>query len=336
MLNFPQPPKDYSSVFLKETDKPLPEKINPHTRYAFFSTIAKGGKSLIKSCKDLHLSRFICYKTLRPEFAKDEVEQIRLIREARVTAMLQHPNTVPTYELGRDGRGNPYFTMKLVHGYTLREIFDYRERYDLMQLMEVITQVGQALQYAHTHGVAHRDIKPENILVGPYGEVLVLDWGLAKVWDPESSKPDTNLENGSSKLDTDHEPTQRKDIEAIRDITITSHEKPQGTLSYMSPEQLQNDPSIAYHTDIYSLGAVIFEALCGRPPFEGDKLYELTEKVSNELPPMPSEITSQRIPESLERACLKCLEKKPENRFATVSELLRVLQSDWRAELSWI
>jgi serine/threonine-protein kinase len=115
MLHFPEPPKNYSSVFLDETDKPLPEKIDPLTRYAFFSTIAKGGKSLIKSCKDLHLSRFICYKTLKPEFADDEIEQKRLIREARVSAMLQHPNTIPTYELGRDARGYPYFTMKLVH-----------------------------------------------------------------------------------------------------------------------------------------------------------------------------------------------------------------------------
>ena len=180
MLNFPEPPKSYSSVFLEETDKPLSEKIDPRTRYAFFSTIAQGGKSLIKSCKDLHLSRFVCYKTLKPEFAADEIEQMRFIREARVTSMLQHPNTVPTYELGRDGRGNPYFTMKLVHGYTLREILNFRERYDLHQLVELVIQVGHALQYAHTHGVAHRDIKPENILAGPYGEVLLLDWGLAK------------------------------------------------------------------------------------------------------------------------------------------------------------
>ncbi|MAK93284.1 MAG: hypothetical protein CMQ69_01540 [Gammaproteobacteria bacterium] len=127
MPNFPEPPKSYSSVFLEETDKPLPEKIDPRARYAFFSTIAQGGKSLSKSCKDLHLSRFVCYKTLKPEFAADEIEQMRLIREARVNSMLQHPNTVPTYELGRDGCGNPNFTTKLVHGYTLREILNFRE-----------------------------------------------------------------------------------------------------------------------------------------------------------------------------------------------------------------
>jgi len=113
MLEFPQPSKEYGHVLLEDTDKALPAKINPNTRYAFFSTIAKGGKSLIKSCKDLHLCRVVCYKTLRPEFANDPIEQRRFLREARVSAMLQHPNTVPTYELGRDNAGQYYFTMKL-------------------------------------------------------------------------------------------------------------------------------------------------------------------------------------------------------------------------------
>ena len=174
-------------VYLKDTDIPLPETINYRTRYAYFKTIARGGKSLIMSCKDLHLSRVVCYKTLRSELANDPIEQQRLLREARVSALLQHPNTIPTYEVGRDGKGKLYFTMKLVHGYTLREVLDYRERYDLTQLLEVLLQIAQALQYAHTHGVIHRDVKPENILVGPYGEVLLLDWGLAKVWHPDGT-----------------------------------------------------------------------------------------------------------------------------------------------------
>ena len=172
----------YDVVYLKDTDKPLPETINYRTRYAYFKTIARGGKSLIMSCKDLHLSRVVCYKTLRPELANDPIEQQRLLREARVSALLQHPNTVPTYEVGRDSKGKLYFTMKLVHGYTLREVLDYRERYDLGQLVEVVVQIAQALQYAHTHGVRHRDVQPANILVGPYGEGVPLDWGLASVW----------------------------------------------------------------------------------------------------------------------------------------------------------
>ena len=86
------------------------------------------------------MSRVVCYKTLKPEFANDEIEQRRLLREARVSAMLQHPNTVPTYELGRDNKGHYYFTMKLVHGYTLREILNFRERYDLPQLVDVLVK----------------------------------------------------------------------------------------------------------------------------------------------------------------------------------------------------
>ena len=190
MLTFPEPLKEYSDVYLEDTDKPLPEVLNPNTRYMQLGTIAKGGKSLIIRVKDMHLNRIVAYKTLRPEFVDDPIENTRLLREARVSAMLQHPYSIPTYEIGRDSRGHLYFTMKLVHGYTLREVMNYRERYDLTQLMEVMEQVAHALAYAHDHGVAHRDIKPENILIGPYGEVLILDWGLAKVWHKDGRPAD--------------------------------------------------------------------------------------------------------------------------------------------------
>jgi len=161
MLEFPQQKNHEVPLFTEETDIALPETINPRTRYAFFSTIATGGKSLIKSCVDLHLRRRICYKTLLPEFADNDIENHRLLREARISAMLQHPNIIPTYELGRDNRGHYYFTMKLVHGYTLREILNFRERYDINQLLEVALQVAHALAYAHSMGVLHRDIKPD-------------------------------------------------------------------------------------------------------------------------------------------------------------------------------
>ncbi len=317
MLDFPEPPKEYSSVFLNETDKALPRKINPRTRYAFFSTIAEGGKSLIKSCKDLHLSRFVCYKTLKPEFADDEIEQQRLIREARVTAMLQHPNTVPTYELGRDGKGNPYFTMKLVHGYTLRELLDFRERYDLTQLMEVVMQIGFSLDYAHTHGVAHRDIKPENILAGPYGEVLLMDWGLAKVWHPDGSAP----------VEGEAKPSD------IKDILITGQGKAQGTPQYMSPEQINQDPDIDHRTDIFSLGAVLYEILCGETPAQGEKLHQVIESALNDTPPPPSELTSVPVPGILEEVVMRSLQKDPAQRIQSMGDMLRLMQQDWRSEL---
>lgn len=319
MLQFPEPLTEYSDVFLEDTDKPLPEVLNPHTRYMQLGTIAKGGKSLIIRCKDMHLNRIVAYKTLRPEFANDPIENTRLLREARVSAMLQHPFSIPTYEVGRDNRGQLYFTMKLVHGYTLREVMNYRERYDLTQLIEVIEQVAHALAYAHDHGVAHRDIKPENILIGPYGEVLILDWGLAKVWHKDGRPPDDD--NAEVKAASGN------------DKTITGHGKLQGTLCYMSPEQIRRDPDLSFSTDIYSLGSVLYELLTGKPPFESDTVYEILDMVENQTPVKPSEISLLPVPKSLEKLCLDCINKRPSERPPSMQEVLRILQQDWAAEL---
>ena len=138
MLHFPQRKNLTQQLYADDTDAPLPETLNPNIRYAYFSTIATGGKSLIQSCRDLYLRRTVCYKTLKPEFRDDPIENTRLLREARISAMLQHPNTMPTYEIGRDNHGHYFFTRKLVHGYTLRELFNYRQRYDFSQLMNVM------------------------------------------------------------------------------------------------------------------------------------------------------------------------------------------------------
>lgn len=312
MPEFQQQKTADTILFAEETDAPLPETLNPNTRYAFFSQIAKGGKSIIKSCRDLHLRRTVCYKTLRPEFAKDPIENRRLLREARISAGLQHPNTVPTYELGRDNRGNYYFTMKLVHGYTLREVLDYRERYDLTQLMEVIEQVGQALRYAHSMGVLHRDLKPDNILIGPYGEVLLLDWGLAKVWH----KSDTD--DG----DQDNE-------EAAGFPGMTGEAKLQGTVMYMSPEQVNRDPGISFQSDLYSIGALMYETLTGVTPFQGDVVHTLLRQIREEVPPDPRAVAKHHVPDLLAEFTMQCLQKDPADRPESAEELVRVLKEDW-------
>lgn len=319
MLRFQQPPKEHYDVYLEDTDRPLPEVLNPNTRYMFLGEIAKGGKSLIQSCKDLHLSRVIAYKTLRPEFVDDEIEKTRLLREARVSAMLQHPNTVPIYEIGRDRRGHYYFTMKLVHGYTLREILNYRDRYDLTQLVEVVEQIAHALAYAHAHGVAHRDIKPENFLVGAYSEVLLLDWGLAKVWSKDGRTSDDDMQTSTALIDSDK--------------TITGHGKLQGTLCYMSPEQIRRDPDISFSTDTYSMGSVLYEVLTGRTPFNSEMTYEVLDMVQNQRPERPSEISKYPVPRILEKLCMQCLDKDPAARPASMDEFIRVLQQDWKTDL---
>lgn len=310
MLEFPQQNVKDTRLYIEDTDEPLPETLNPRTRYAFFSEIAKGGKSLIKSCRDLHLRRTVCYKTLRPEFVDDPVETKRLLREARISASLQHPNTIPTYELGRDNRGNYYFTMKLVHGYTLREVLNYRERYDLTQLMDVIVQVARALGYAHTKGVVHRDIKPENILIGPYGEVLLLDWGLAKVWHKDANQVDDE----AAIEEADAEPG------------MTGQGKLQGTVMYMSPEQIDRDPGINSRSDIYSLGSVLYEVLTGVTPFRGEIVQSLLGQIRNDMPEDPGSIAKGRVPKALANLTMRCLQKDPTHRPATAEDMVRVLR----------
>jgi len=178
---FPRPADKYPVVNIEDTDLGLPDHVVNNTmRYTHFKTIAKGGKCLIQSCKDFHLSRVVAHKSLLKDIANDEYEQKRFLREARVTAMLQHPNTIPIYELSRDNRNHYFFTMKLVEGYTLRELVDPESEqysaatdgYGFHRLVTILIQVGNALDYAHTHGVVHRDVKPANILMGPFGDLF--------------------------------------------------------------------------------------------------------------------------------------------------------------------
>ncbi len=310
---FPKPRDKYPVVYLKDTDLDLPKHaVNNRPRYAFFKRIAKGGKCIIQSCKDLHLSRVVCYKSLRPELADDPYERRRFLREARVTAMLQHPNTIPVYELSRDTSGHYYFTMKLVAGITLREVLDQQRAqreddggYPLTRLVDILIQVCNALDYAHNHGVVHRDIKPANILLGPFGEVLVLDWGLAKVW-------------GESEI----QQPQRRSLLENKDPSLTSQGGLQGTALYMSPEQIAEAEDMDHRTDVYSVGAVLYEILTLENLAEGKTMRQLLDNITNENPLPPSGRTPNRhVPPGLERICLNCIPKDPDERYQTMAEL---------------
>ena len=305
--------KDFGDdIFLEDTDAPLPETLNQKTRYAFFSEIAKGGKSVILSCQDLHLRRTVCFKTLRSEFQKDPIENKRLLREARISALLQHPNTIPTYEIGRDNQGHYFFTMKLVRGYTLRELLDYRERYDMSQLFGVIVQIANALAYAHSAGVLHRDVKPDNILVGPYGEVLLLDWGMAKVW----SKSRNHLS----------EETDDQKVDGI--VNMTGEGKLQGTVMYMSPEQIDRDADISFQADIYSLGVVLYEVITGKTPFQGKLVRTLLDEIRFENPVEPKRDAGDVVSDLVNDLTMRCLKKNPKDRPKSFEEIIRILKED--------
>ncbi len=321
---FPHPKDSYPAVYLKDTDLDLPEHVmNTGLRYSHFKTIAKGGKCLIQSCRDYHLSRTVAYKSLLKEIADDPFEQKRFLREARVTAMLQHPNTIPIYELSRDNRRHYYFTMKLVEGYTLREVLDTSNEegtlpvdgYGFHRMVTILIQVANALDYAHSHRVIHRDVKPANILMGPFGEVLLLDWGLAKVWDEAP------------------EEVPEMPLLADADPSLTSQGRLQGTALYMSPEQIAESADIDHRADIYSLGVVLYEILSGQHMISGDKVREVLDQARNVTPPRPSEIATDRdIPEQLEDICMRCIAKNPDERIQTARQLVAALRN-WR--LRW-
>ena len=315
---FPKPRDNYPIVYLKDTDLVLPGNVvNNGMRYGYFKTIAKGGKCIIQSCKDFHLSRVVAHKSLRPELADDPHEQQRFLREARVTAMLQHPNTIPIYELGRCNSGHYYFTMKMVEGSTLREVLNgeaevvHWSSEPLRRRVDVLIQVCHALDYAHNHGVVHRDVKPANIFVGPFGEVLLLDWGLAKVWDM------------ADEVDLGLEPAVAKDL------SLTGQSKLQGTVTYMSPEQVKESAAIDHRTDIYSLGTVLYEVLAGESMIFAAPLHAMLSSVLEaDIDPPSTRAPERQIPRVLEDICMRCVARNPNDRYQSANDLLLALQ-DW-------
>lgn len=314
----------YPSVHIEDTDVELPEHVvNKSLRYSGYKTIAKGGKCLIQSAKDHYLGRLVAVKSLHKELADDAVEQQRFLREARVSAMLQHPNTIPVYDISRDNRGHLFFTMKLVEGQTLREVIDlcresefyYIEGYGLDRFVSILIQVGNALDYAHTHGVIHRDIKPANILMGAYGEVILLDWGLAKVW----STDDIPASTGETHSPFDDDPS------------LTGSGQLDGTVLYMSPEQIDRRKDIDGRTDVYSLGAVLYEALTLEPMIGGESFQEICDNARYTVPPPPSRVAPDRgIPRELEELCMQAIAKDPNDRFPNMYKFVTELRA-WRA-----
>jgi serine/threonine-protein kinase len=256
---------------------------------------------------------------MSPEQARgDDTETARFIREARVTAMIPHPGTVPLYEIGRDRSGHPYFTMKKLEGRDLRSILAdinfrnhrTRELYPLERLIDVLISAAQTVMFAHAQGVIHRDLKPANILIGEFGEVTVLDWGLAKIHGeatPENALP----------------PTGKAGIA----LELTQPGRRFGTPLYMSPEQARGDDTDE-RTDVYALGIVLFEILTGKPLVFGNDLDDVLSQILDRPTPIPSQVSPKAdIPPELEAICLRCLEKDPAARYAAVTDLVADLQA---------
>ena len=234
---------------------PLVDHFERLGRYRIDEELARGGMGIVFRAYDELLHRDVALKLLQYQFADRPVFHQRFVNEALLTSRLQHPCIIPIYDSGMAPDERPYFAMKLISGQSLGEILSVppKNQMDRSRLLKIYEQVCQGIAYAHAHGVLHLDLKPANVMVGEFGEVHVMDWGLARTWPPI-----LELEAHASKLPRNNRgDTMRTESDGIV-----------GTAAYMAPEQARGEP-VSPRTDVFGLGALLCEVLTGRPPYRG-------------------------------------------------------------------
>src|SRR2546430_331744 len=260
--------------------------------YELLEEVGRGGQGVVFRARQKSLNRIVALKVISLGQWASKVHLRRFRLEAEAAARLEHPGIVPIHEVGeRDG--SCYFSMKFVEGGQLDEVVR-REPMPIRQAVELIAKVARTVHYAHEHGILHRDIKPGNILLDKNGEPHLADFGLARLVETESTL------------------TRTKDL--------------MGTPSYMAPEQaVGNNAQITRATDVYGLGAVLYQLLTGHPPFAGGTTYE-TIKLLLDTEPRQPRLWNRKIDRELSTICLKCLEKDPKRRYASALALAEDLE----------
>lgn len=304
------------TVVSSDLDAP-PSQIDPKRRYAGAREIGQGGMGRVLRVTDTALNRPVAMKLLQQEGSSGAA---RFIQEARITGRLEHPNILPVHDFGFNEEGELFFTMKLVEEHTtLADVIarlrdgdpEAHATYTFERRVQIIQQLCNVLDYAHSRGIVHRDVKPANIIVGDHGEVFLLDWGIAKVIGRPEAPGNAN----------------QNQPPGTRDGTII------GTPAYMPPEQIMGDVAhLGPTADVYATAATLYELLTLRS-YLGAKLNAPVEQLIAAVvsqTPTPAETfvdkKNGRVPRTLSRICQRGLQKAPEDRFATAADLSRALQ----------
>jgi serine/threonine protein kinase len=240
----------------------------------------------------------------------------RFLREAKITGLLEHPSITPVHELGRRVDGTLYYTMKFVQGESLEKaIQESSGLNERLRLLPHFIDVCNAIAYAHSRGVIHRDIKPSNIMLGEYGETVVVDWGLAKVKQASPTEEGDTDDSAAVPID------DTGDAETMAGEVM-------GTPAYMSPEQARGDlKSVDERSDVYSLGAVLYTILTGQAPYAGENAADVVEGVVHREPrPL---VADRKIPRRLRDICRKAMRKEPRSRYGSATDLAEAVQS-WK------
>ena len=271
------------------------------SHYRVVEKLGEGGMGAVYLAEDLHLARRVAIKFLT---STDHHYRARFIREARAVSALNHPNIAMVHDYGETAEGQPFIVMEFVKGKSLSDLLD--EGLTLKRSVEIVSSIAEALGEAHDHGIVHRDIKPSNVLISDRGNVKVLDFGLVKhLTDPSGTGVDLDAQTIYS--------TQTRS-----DVIV-------GTPLYLSPEQATGK-AIDGRSDLFALGALLYECLTGQSAFSGGSVLEIGAQIIHVTPPPPSKINPQ-VTAALDRITLKALEKKVEARYQSAAEMLTDLQA---------
>ncbi len=295
----PTPPAHDQTIAPKnapQPGQPSPSEPREFGDYELLEEIARGGMGVVYRARQKRLNRIVALKMILAGQLASQEDVERFHVEAIAAANLDHEAIVPIYEIGQHD-GNHFFSMKLIEGGHLGEKIDEYVK-DTRAGVTLMAKVCRAIEHAHRRGILHRDLKPENILVDKEGEPFVTDLGLAR------------------------------HVEGHKNLTMTGAVI--GTPSYMSPEQAMGKSDVTVEADIYSLGALLYKVICGRPPFEADSVLETLMQVMNGSPPELSDF--KKVDKSLEQIVMKCLAKEPAQRYTTAGALADDLEKWLRGE----